>query len=310
LAEDWIVYQQRIREVYQYLSPGYQRIADYILNHYREAAFMTAAEVGKAAHVDITSVVRFAQRLGYPGYPELVADIQEDVKKDLRAVYQPLPEGRSPAAVFRRSLIEDRNNLDYMLLHTEEQDIQTILEIIDSATAIYVVGEGAGAYIAELFTARMLALGYNVRTVSSDAAGRIAMVSSIRPGDVLIALGLVDLSPAVSALVKVVREEGVQTLTVTTSPATPAAQAAEHMLYAPAQVDGLMPTVTAVAGVLQALIQALMAKMGEGATEWTLRFEQLYRRYLKVTGEPPLELETILGLRRPWAKDTGEGEGS
>jgi len=51
------------------------------VNYYRDAAFMTAAEVGRASKVDTTLVVRFAQRLGYPGYPELIEEVQERVNR-------------------------------------------------------------------------------------------------------------------------------------------------------------------------------------------------------------------------------------
>ena len=77
------MYRDRIRTIYEHLSPGYRRIADFLLTHYQDAAFMTAAEVARQATVDTALVVRFAQRLGYPGYPELIGDIQEDVKRDL-----------------------------------------------------------------------------------------------------------------------------------------------------------------------------------------------------------------------------------
>ena len=36
------MYQERIRTLYDQFSPGYRRIADYVLEHYQDAAFMTA----------------------------------------------------------------------------------------------------------------------------------------------------------------------------------------------------------------------------------------------------------------------------
>src|SRR5512136_743984 len=126
LLKERPVYQERIREIYVHLSPGYRRIADFLLNRYQDAAFMTAAQVGKAADVDTTLVVRFAQRLGYPGFPELIDDIQADVKRDLRAVYQSIPEDSTPAGIVQQVIIQDRNNLEYVLLHTDPATIQKV----------------------------------------------------------------------------------------------------------------------------------------------------------------------------------------
>ena len=77
------MFREQIREHYDHLSRSYRRVADFILSDYRTAAFMTAAALADAVDVDTTTVVRFAQRLGYPGYPELIEDIQEQVKLEL-----------------------------------------------------------------------------------------------------------------------------------------------------------------------------------------------------------------------------------
>jgi DNA-binding MurR/RpiR family transcriptional regulator len=58
------VYRDHVRTIYEHLSPGYRRIADFLLTHYQDAAFMTAAQVAKQASVDTALVVGFAPRQG------------------------------------------------------------------------------------------------------------------------------------------------------------------------------------------------------------------------------------------------------
>lgn len=53
------------------LSKSHRRIAEYILQHYDKAVFMTAAKLGEMVNVSESTVVRFAVALGYEGYPEL-----------------------------------------------------------------------------------------------------------------------------------------------------------------------------------------------------------------------------------------------
>mgnify|MGYP001754778070 FL=1 len=48
-------------------SKGQKRIADYILQNYDKAAFMTASKLGKLSGVSESTVVRFASELGYDG---------------------------------------------------------------------------------------------------------------------------------------------------------------------------------------------------------------------------------------------------
>ena len=50
-------------------SKGQKRIANYVLENYDKAAFMTAGKLGKTVGVSESTVVRFASELGYDGYP-------------------------------------------------------------------------------------------------------------------------------------------------------------------------------------------------------------------------------------------------
>ena len=64
-------------------SKGQKRIADYILQNYDKAAFMTASKLGKLSGVSESTVVRFASELGYDGYPSMQRALQEMIRSRL-----------------------------------------------------------------------------------------------------------------------------------------------------------------------------------------------------------------------------------
>ena len=66
------------------LSKGQKRIAHFILEHYDQAAFMTAFRLGQTVGVSESTVVRFAAELGFDGYPQLQKVMQELVRSKLR----------------------------------------------------------------------------------------------------------------------------------------------------------------------------------------------------------------------------------
>ena len=109
--------------------------------------------------MDTALVVRFAQRLGYPGYPELIGDIQEDVKRDLKTVYEPAEGDDSPGQILRRNLMQDRNTLEYMHLHLDVETVDIVVDAILHASRLFVVGEGSAGYMAEGFALQLLILG-------------------------------------------------------------------------------------------------------------------------------------------------------
>jgi len=282
------VYQERIREIYVHLSPGYRRIADFLLNRYQDAAFMTAAQVGRASAVDTTLVVRFAQRLGYPGFPELIDDIQADVKRDLQAVYESAPDDNTPVGVLRRTLIQDRNNLEYVLLHMNSVVIQKTIDLLDSAPRVFATADLGTMPLVQLFATRLLVLGTAAHVVASDLSGPAAITVGIKPGDVFLGVGTTPLAVGVAAVLKLARRAGAHTIAVVDSPTNPVAGAAEHMIVAPVRSVGMLPSWTTSAAVLHGLVEGLTLRRVESVTDWLIGSTQRMQEYVE-------ELEKNIG---------------
>jgi DNA-binding MurR/RpiR family transcriptional regulator len=272
------MYQQQIREMYNQFSASYCRVADFILNNYRDVAFMTAAQVAAACRVDAALVVRFAQRLGYPGYPELLKAVQEDVKRDLQAVYEPAPEEKTPWAVFQRNLIEDRNSLAHVLLHVEVAQVEKVVELLSHARRITVAAEGTTIYAAQTFVLRLSALGFNAFVLPIDITARTAMLAGLHRDDLLIGLGLLEISPGVGVVLELAHEEGIPTVAIVASYSSATARVADVVIQTPARGTGLMPSGTATLAVLSALVQALAIQLGDRTADYALCFEKYYTR--------------------------------
>ena len=60
-----------IKSNYYKFSKGQKQIAQFIIEHYDKAAFMTAAKIGETVDVSESTVVRFAGSIGYTGFPEI-----------------------------------------------------------------------------------------------------------------------------------------------------------------------------------------------------------------------------------------------
>ena len=75
-----------IHENMDTFSKGQKRIANYILESYDKAAFMTASRLGKRVNVSESTVVRFAAELGYDGYPSMQRSLQKMIRNRLTSV--------------------------------------------------------------------------------------------------------------------------------------------------------------------------------------------------------------------------------
>ena len=74
---------QTIEDGMSSFSRGQKLIAAYILEHYDKAAYYTASKLGAIVGVSESTVVRFANELGYEGYAEFQQASQKLVRTKL-----------------------------------------------------------------------------------------------------------------------------------------------------------------------------------------------------------------------------------
>ena len=273
------MYTERIQESYSELSPGYRRVADYLVNHYRDAAFMTAAEVGRASKVDTTLVVRFAQRLGYPGYPELIEEVQERVKQDLRSAYEPAQPDNMSVSIFQKALTEDSTSLEYVRLRTSPEVIDSVIDTLLGARRIFIMGESIAAALAEATVQRLLVMGFSAYAMPRDMMGQAQVAATLQPDDVIVGIGITDQTPAVAVMLRVARGVGAKTVGIAGTLTNMVAREAELVLHAPIRAVGLWPSLTAAWATLSALMQTLTLRQGDRSAEWAVRGDAFLHQY-------------------------------
>jgi DNA-binding MurR/RpiR family transcriptional regulator len=157
--------------------------------------------------------------------------------------------------------------------------VDVVVETILNASRLFVVGEGNANYLAEGFARQLLILGLSAHTLSGDLIEQAIQTASIRPGDVFLGLGLTAMTPGVSVLLKLARSAQAETIGIVGSPAHPLAAVAEHVLVAPVQAASNMPSWTAMAGMLNGLSQAVVARKGEPTANWMLDADPYLNAY-------------------------------
>ena len=132
-------------------SKGQRRIVDYITEHPEEAAYMTAAQLGRVAGVSESTVVRFALELGFSGYPEFHRAMQESLQKNLTSVQRVrvsndrLPDEKLLDAVLERDIAQIRATLETV----DRGAFDAAVDAIVSAGKIYIIGMRSSFALAE-----------------------------------------------------------------------------------------------------------------------------------------------------------------
>ncbi len=261
------MFREQIRKHYDHLSRSYRRVADFILNDYRTAAFMTAAALADAVDVDTTTVVRFAQRLGYPGFPELIEDIQSQVKLELNQAYATPGDEDGISGKILGYVAKDRANLEKALAHNTPDALESIIDMLRAAPRIVVTGEAFAAPLAESFAGTLQEAGLPVVYASGDAYERAAALGHVVRKEVVIGMTPVEGPSGVARMLRYARSEGAVTLACTPSLSSQAARSAEHLLYAPGESEEGLPSLTSLYALCNAIAQTLVELQPEAAAK-------------------------------------------
>ena len=142
---------ERIREQYKGMSKGHKKIASFILEHYDQAVFMTAARLGDALRISESTVVRFAAGIGYRGYPEFQRALEECVQNKLSSVQKiDAKYGHSTQSEILTSVLTaDMDKLQHTIQHLDAAAFETAVDTILGADHIYIMGLRSNAPLAE-----------------------------------------------------------------------------------------------------------------------------------------------------------------
>ena len=140
-----------LKQRYNQFSKSQRRIADYILEHYSKAAYLTAARLGQQAQVSESTVVRFAFELGFDGYPALQAALQETVRSKLTSLQRMEVAGdrqEEGEPVLDQVLNKDVEQIYRTLEQTDRAAFAGAVESIHQAKSVYLLASGSAAFLA------------------------------------------------------------------------------------------------------------------------------------------------------------------
>lgn len=239
------------------LSESHKSIATYILSAGHQAAFLTAAKTAYDVGVSESTVVRFAQKLGFSGFPELKKVLRQNLFETLS------PQERLKAA----SVSSDDRELSNRSLRLEQAGLQKVYsdanfeKVLEAARRVM---NARQKYIAGVRSSRPIAmlLDHYLRKVLPDVK-TFTQVDPLMEGlgwiegsDILIGFSFPRYSRATIEALRLTKEAGATTIVVTDSEHSPPAQIADLVLVAPADSTFFGNSFTAAVAVVNCLVTA------------------------------------------------------
>ena len=259
------------------LSKGQKLIAEYILKNYDKAAFMTAAKLG----VSESTVVRFANELGFSGYPKLQKALQELIKNKLTTVQRLelsndyVSEGYALKGVLKADMENIRATLEKINYNTFEEVVNKIFE----AKRIYIIGLRSSTALAEFLGFYLNIILQNVKTVGYGISDIFEQMINVEEGDLVIGIGFPRYASRTIDALAFAQDRGADVVAITDSLLSPLASKSDYALIAQSNMASFVDSLVAPLSVINALIIAVGMREKQSITDTFNNLELIWKDY-------------------------------
>ena len=271
----------QIQKSFSKMSKGQKLIAQFIMDNYDKAAFMTASKLGIKVGVSESTVVRFANALGFEGYPELQKALQEIIKTKLTTVQrvEMASEYSNEGAILKKVLKSDMDNIRATMESIDYEDFQHVVDMIFKAEKIYIIGLRSSTALAEYLGFYLNLILDNVKIVGYGISDIFEQMLRISDKDLVIGIGFPRYSNRTIEAINYAREAGVPIVGITDSLLSPIAGISDHVLTAKSNMVSFVDSLVAPLSLINALIVAVGMREKDQIRGYFNKLEEIWFKY-------------------------------
>ncbi len=273
---------KHIEERMPSFSKGQRRIANYILEQYDKAAYITASKLSEIVGVSESTVVRFAIELGFEGYPDFQHSLQSLMRNRLTSFQRMEISNQliGNGDVLEKVLLSDADRIRRTLEQTNGTAFKNAIEQIISAENIYILGVRSSSYLAGFLNYYLRMIFDRVKLLQSTSGSELfEQLLPIHREDVVIAISFPRYSKSVIHGVEFVKARGANVIALTDSIQSPLAPLADQLLVAQSDMASFVDSLVAPMSIINAMIVALSRRKQEDLDRRLRELEDVWDRY-------------------------------
>ncbi len=272
----------RINSQYQSMSKGQKRLADFVMKHYDQAVFMTAAKLGKQVNVSESTTVRFAVLLGYEGFPQFHNALQEHVMTKLNSVQRmEVSFGRiDQDRILETVLQSDIEKIKMTLEQTDKKAFSQAVDMILAAEHVYIVGIRSCAPLAGFLSYYMNQIVPNVHQVGASSYSELfEEIIRINENDVIIGISFPRYSKRTLKAMEFAHRQNAKVITITDSVHSPMNQYSSCNLIARSDMASIVDSLVGPLSLINALLVGLCMKSQQEVLHTLETMEQIWNEF-------------------------------
>ncbi len=210
-------------------SPSDTQIAAYLLAHLEDVPLLTGAELAAQLETSASSITRFAQRLGFEGYP----DLRRELRRQWREQQAPgVPETKE--GVFAAYWTREKQNLEE-LSRTSTDLLEQVCEALASAKSIWILGSRSNFGHAVLTHELLAGVRPNVRLLESKAIISPETLLEVSAEDIVLIFATRRYASATTQIALTLKSQGAKLILITDNGDSPLVPHATQIIRVPTQ---------------------------------------------------------------------------
>ena len=275
------------------LTPSERKIARIVLDDPTRVAFGTVADLARQAQTSGPSVVRFAAKLGFDGYSQLQAWIQEGVSRQLSTPSQRIRQRDTRTTI--RGSIEQAIALAFQTL--DPNRLESLAAPLTTARYVWVLSGETSMAGAHVLSSGLAMLRPHVHLVFEHSVGRDLCGAAEGDAAVVFDFARYRRTPILAA--KALVDEGVELVAITDGPLSPLASLTQRWCELRIPAVGLFDSALPAVLAAELIVARVADELGEASRERIDQLESLWQQTATYLEYTPRDLRSGEGNAPP-----------
>jgi DNA-binding MurR/RpiR family transcriptional regulator len=231
LPRDYDSLRALILDRRQTLPKRIAQVAAYSLDNPDEIAFGTAASIAASAGVQPSTLIRFAQHLGFAGFTSLQSVFRERLRERntsyedrLSGIRAAGHDGTTNRGILTGFLAASETSLAAMARTVNDGTLDRAVAMLAEADTIYILARRRSYPVASYIAYALGKLKVRSQIVDSPSGLNPELISFATPRDAALAISFSPYAPATIEEARLLSEQGVPVVAITDSAFSPLAQ--------------------------------------------------------------------------------------
>jgi DNA-binding MurR/RpiR family transcriptional regulator len=252
-----------IRQRFDEFSRSQKDVGQYIVDHLDEAAFHTAEELARRANTSSSTVVRFAQALGFEGFPELQSAARDEYRRargegEGESLETP-PLFPIDQTEFEAALAADHVNVAETARKLDRDEVAAAVEAISRSEHTLLCGTDQMAFFASYLRHLLMLLDLRCEVVASPSQEGLARLGRIDERTLVVGFSAGRPHPLVVRAMKLARHRRASTIAIADATLSEVAKLADQRLYYSSNSPAFVRSHAALLSLIQALAYGVYA---------------------------------------------------